>query len=260
MLTSLSSPSASLPEQRSPKNAAYSFSQASVPARKRLTPPSIAPMSGGTDDCPSSSTASLVKLDGQVVRRIRRDAEARHEDDREHDRHHLEDLRERMRRPQLSVTRDGATAALCGLGRLAHRVLSDVVGVQARLPTQHTRSEAEGVGFEPTGHCCPLVFKTRSIGRSDNPPDGCEHPPTGVESIGPDYPAILAGAPGRTLSARFDPSTSSGTVGEVGPSTSSGTGRESATVGEPGQRLRSTSATPPFCTERVVSPAASRTS
>ena len=30
---------------------------------------------------------------------------------------------------------------------------------------------AEGVGFEPTGHCCPLVFKTRSIGRSDNPPD-----------------------------------------------------------------------------------------
>lgn len=30
---------------------------------------------------------------------------------------------------------------------------------------------AEGVGFEPTGHRCPLVFKTRSIGRSDNPPD-----------------------------------------------------------------------------------------
>lgn len=33
---------------------------------------------------------------------------------------------------------------------------------------------AEGVGFEPTGHCCPLVFKTRSIGRSDNPPERTE--------------------------------------------------------------------------------------
>ncbi|VXB61405.1 hypothetical protein PSCLAVI8L_150236 [Pseudoclavibacter sp. 8L] len=30
---------------------------------------------------------------------------------------------------------------------------------------------AEGVGFEPTRHCCPLVFKTSSIGRSDSPPE-----------------------------------------------------------------------------------------
>jgi site-specific DNA recombinase len=29
---------------------------------------------------------------------------------------------------------------------------------------------AEGVGFEPTRHFCPLVFKTSSIGRSDSPP------------------------------------------------------------------------------------------
>jgi hypothetical protein len=29
---------------------------------------------------------------------------------------------------------------------------------------------AEGVGFEPTRHLCPPVFKTGSIGRSDNPP------------------------------------------------------------------------------------------
>ncbi len=27
------------------------------------------------------------------------------------------------------------------------------------------------MGFEPTRHLCPLVFKTSSIGRSDNPPD-----------------------------------------------------------------------------------------
>jgi hypothetical protein len=29
---------------------------------------------------------------------------------------------------------------------------------------------AEAVGFEPTRHFCPLVFKTSSIGRSDRPP------------------------------------------------------------------------------------------
>lgn len=39
-----------------------------------------------------------------------------------------------------------------------------------RMPSR-TFTFAEGVGFEPTGHLCPLVFKTRSIGRSDNPPD-----------------------------------------------------------------------------------------
>ena len=30
---------------------------------------------------------------------------------------------------------------------------------------------AEGVGFEPTRHFCPPVFKTGSIGRSDSPPE-----------------------------------------------------------------------------------------
>src|SRR5665647_1051020 len=34
-------------------------------------------------------------------------------------------------------------------------------------PTLHS---AEGVGFEPTRHFCPPVFKTGSIGRSDSPP------------------------------------------------------------------------------------------
>ena len=33
-----------------------------------------------------------------------------------------------------------------------------------------THHMAEGVGFEPTRHFCPLVFKTSSIGRSDSPP------------------------------------------------------------------------------------------
>ncbi|VXB06316.1 hypothetical protein FRIGORI9N_170042 [Frigoribacterium sp. 9N] len=28
------------------------------------------------------------------------------------------------------------------------------------------------MGFEPTRHLCPLVFKTSSIGRSDSPPGG----------------------------------------------------------------------------------------
>ena len=31
-------------------------------------------------------------------------------------------------------------------------------------------SLAEGAGFEPARHFCPLVFKTSSIGRSDSPP------------------------------------------------------------------------------------------
>ena len=35
---------------------------------------------------------------------------------------------------------------------------------------QSDRHLAEGVGFEPTRHFCPLVFKTSSIGRSDSPP------------------------------------------------------------------------------------------
>lgn len=33
---------------------------------------------------------------------------------------------------------------------------------------------AEGVGFEPTRHFCPPVFKTGSIGRSDSPPGSSE--------------------------------------------------------------------------------------
>src|ERR1700712_5570171 len=39
---------------------------------------------------------------------------------------------------------------------------------RAHLPT---RPLAEGVGFEPTEHCCSPVFKTGSIGRSDSPPE-----------------------------------------------------------------------------------------
>src|SRR5665213_457084 len=38
------------------------------------------------------------------------------------------------------------------------------------IPFVETGAEAEGVGFEPTRHFCPPVFKTGSIGRSDSPP------------------------------------------------------------------------------------------
>ena len=75
-----------------------------------------------------------------------------------------------MRRLQLTVARHSAAATLRRLGRLAH---SGPLGMLRGAGLECTpTSEAEGVGFEPTGHCCPLVFKTRSIGRSDNPPDG----------------------------------------------------------------------------------------
>lgn len=57
----------------------------------------------------------------------------------------------------------------------------DGEGLHARTPPKlsfgrgsNKHHLAEGVGFEPTGHCCPLVFKTRSIGRSDNPPERTE--------------------------------------------------------------------------------------
>src|SRR4029078_6204370 len=52
---------------------------------------------------------------GDVVRGIGRDSETRYEHDGDEDRHHLQQLRERMRRAQLAVTSDGATAARSGL-------------------------------------------------------------------------------------------------------------------------------------------------
>ena len=61
-LTSLSSTLASGPVQRSPKYPANSGRHSSVPVTRRLTPPSIAPMSGGTASWPSRSTAPSVKL------------------------------------------------------------------------------------------------------------------------------------------------------------------------------------------------------
>lgn len=41
------------------------------------------------------------------------------------------------------------------------------------------------MGFEPTGHLCPLVFKTSSIGRSDNPPEthALRHPLESASSL-----------------------------------------------------------------------------
>jgi hypothetical protein len=43
------------------------------------------------------------------------------------------------------------------------------------------QKRAEGVGFEPTRHFCPPVFKTGSIGRSDSPPyDSMTVPNSGV--------------------------------------------------------------------------------
>src|SRR6185312_4532215 len=93
---------------------------------------------------------------------------------------------------------------------------------------------AEGVGFEPTGHCCPLVFKTRSIGRSDNPPDRYRIKTAPVEQSSSltDGTAdlLFQECPEEPLSAAAC------------------------------QSERSTAATPPSCTDRVTSDAASRTS
>ena len=134
MLTSLSSPSASAPSQRSPKRSAYCV-LAGIRSREEEVDAALDRADVGRNGTLALELDRVAREAGRdVVRGIGRDSEARHEDDGDHDRHHLQDLRERMRRAQLAVTRDGATAALCGLGRLAHRVLSDVAGVRARLP------------------------------------------------------------------------------------------------------------------------------
>ena len=55
--TSLSEPSASAPEHRSPKRSLYFSSQVSTPVSTMLKPPSYSPMSGGIGSWPSISTA-----------------------------------------------------------------------------------------------------------------------------------------------------------------------------------------------------------
>lgn len=61
------------------------------------------------------------------------------------------------------------------------------------------RSLAEGVGFEPTRHFCPPVFKTGSIGRSDSPPDDRSCRNDRVSSLSDAVPASLPARSGSTL-------------------------------------------------------------
>ena len=58
------------------------------------------------------------------------------------------------------------------------------------------RFRAEGVGFEPTRHFCPPVFKTGSIGRSDSPP---EYKPSLA-----DAPNVKTPTPGNRLGSCCD--------------------------------------------------------
>ena len=126
---------------------------------------------------PSSSTAPLAKLGGDVVRRIRSDADAGDEHDGQRSTPMIFRIwangfgdfsspwRATVRRPRFAGLVDWLTRVLSG---------SDHTPIRGPHHT-YSPSTAEGVGFEPTGHCCPLVFKTRSIGRSDNPPEGRPH-------------------------------------------------------------------------------------
>ena len=101
-----------------------------------------------------------------VGERIGADAESRDESHCRDDPDHLEQEDEGMRRPA------ARRAARAVDDRAVRAWSSGSLGPLGGGASTCTRpSSAEGVGFEPTGHCCPLVFKTRSIGRSDNPPD-----------------------------------------------------------------------------------------
>ena len=71
-----------------------------------------------------------------------------------------------------------AECGKCGKGDS----LAGVITANARHTQRHSafsatvagtagETVAEGVGFEPTRHFCPPVFKTGSIGRSDSPPE-----------------------------------------------------------------------------------------
>src|SRR5690606_40309596 len=71
--------------------------------------------------------------------------------------------RPRARQIQLAVPGDTGQRVALAPPRLSTHWVS--------LPCRPcTADSAEGVGFEPTRHFCPLVFKTSSIGRSDSPP------------------------------------------------------------------------------------------
>src|SRR5690606_19155222 len=71
--------------------------------------------------------------------------------------------RERGRRPWRAIAVGRAARERCERSRLSS--CSDT-GTFSRVT-----GYAEGVGFEPTRHHCPPVFKTGSIGHSDSPPD-----------------------------------------------------------------------------------------
>ena len=102
--------------------------------------------------------------------------------------------------PHLSHNRDGASSALrqvrqsrqdrhprrCHHGS-AIRIRRHAA-FSAPMAGAAKETVAEGVGFEPTRHFCPPVFKTGSIGRSDSPPEykpsladtpAAETPPSG---------------------------------------------------------------------------------
>ena len=64
----------------------------------------------------------------------------------------------------------GRTDLLAGVITASAIRIRRPAGFSARMAGAARETVAEGVGFEPTRHFCPPVFKTGSIGRSDSPP------------------------------------------------------------------------------------------
>ncbi len=65
----------------------------------------------------------------------------------------------------------GRTDILAGVITASAIRIRRCAAFSARVAGAAKETVAEGVGFEPTRHFCPPVFKTGSIGRSDSPPD-----------------------------------------------------------------------------------------
>ena len=65
----------------------------------------------------------------------------------------------------------GRTDVLAGVITASAIRIRRCAAFSAPMPGAAKETVAEGVGFEPTRHFCPPVFKTGSIGRSDSPPE-----------------------------------------------------------------------------------------
>ncbi len=165
IVTSLRSPPSSCAHRG--KSSRSWPSHESVPTTSMLTPPSISPIVGGSEDS-SSPIETPLSCRARAASHTAKAPTA----------------------PMLIASTATTAPRICstwtngcGEERMPCRATGcrrcrDALAAGVGSLTGVLSQTAEGVGFEPTGHCCPPVFKTGSFGRSDNPPDGRQRHPT----------------------------------------------------------------------------------